>query len=554
MPKITRWTAACSMLVALLATAAPAENPLPRTSIVQRGANRFLEDTQYMMSLTPEGRQQWPNVKGFFEDIFLLGIDRGRPLRIDVMLGDGPARYRPSFPVGNEKQFLQNLEDFGIEQRKRATGYWQLRDGFEGYLRIKDQYGSIAEEGHDTDVPATLPDPAAAIAPILAADYDLAVELVNDDLKPASMKTRAASFRRDVREEMLALVARREDEAKEDYELRRLTAEQQLDEWEWFFAESQRAVAGWTADVTTGVGTGESRLDPIPDTDLAKAVKLLGVDPSHFANVPVVDDSILSVRVNHPLDAIRKQRLADYYAGLAGNLRAKIAAGTRTDAEKAAMTEISDLVVKMFADGAAAGMADGFVEIAPFANDLHVAVAGVRSPNGKAADAIVKLLPKANPKIQVTMDKATVGNVAIHEIVAPLDAYPHLAFLFGKNTTMYLGTSKDVVWFAAGPNAMASLETAINVVDQPNAGKAEDPFVTVKLRLAPWLEFRNLRAGGKGDPELRKIVMDALADGDDSLNVEVSRDGDSLTGKLTVRDGIMRMVGRLMAKFSKENL
>lgn len=544
------------LLAALCSAPLHAQGPLPRTSIVQRGADRLLEDVQYMMSLTPEGREQWPTVKSFAEDIFLLGVNRAQPLRIDVILGDGPTRYRPAFPVAKERDFLDNLEGFGIDTRKKGTGFWQLRGGFDGYLRIKDGYGSIAEEKHEADIPESLAAPTSAIKPLIDADYDLALELSNTAVDPASMKTRAEKFREHVRTAILEKVGRLEDESKEDYDLRVLTIEQQLSDYEWFFAETAHVVAGWSADVRTGVGTSTFVVDPIPGSELEAAIKLLGEEPSYFANIPEAEGAILSLRLNHPLDPHRKANFEAFYASLATALRAQVDAGAKSDDEKEAAKQVSDLVIGMLADGARAGVADGFAEVAPIGGDgAHVGVAGIKSPDGKTADAIVKLLPKANEKFQVKLDTMLVADVAIHEVIVPLGELPHFEFIFGKNPVLYIGTSQDAVWFAAGPNALPSLQSAINLVgkEQP-ALEPGAPFAKLRMQLRPWLEFRERRAGESGDPELRKIVMTALATGDDTLSLECSREGNQLKGNMVIRDGVMRMIGRMMAKFSKENL
>lgn len=144
----------CSMLVS-----ARADDSVPHVTIMQPGANRLMEDLKFLLELTDKSEQeQWANVEANL-DIFLEGIDRDRPIRIDLLLGGKVVRYRPSFPVKKLDDFLINLDSFGIENKKisNSKNFYQLKEAFEGYLRYKDKYGSIGEKKED--VPTDLPDP-----------------------------------------------------------------------------------------------------------------------------------------------------------------------------------------------------------------------------------------------------------------------------------------------------------------------------------------------------------------------------------------------------------
>lgn len=546
------------VFVAGLTTSVPAQAPKtsPRISIVQRGATRLLEDTQHMMSLSDEGEEQWETVQEFVEEIFLLGVDRSRPMRIDLVIGDGPTRYVPAFPVEDEDNFLTNLNNFDIDDRKKGKGYYELRDAFEGWLRFKDGYALIAEKDFAGDIPATIADPATAIAAILEKDYDLAAEIVNADVTQEARDTRRETFHKNVFDELVAAVGSRDDESKEEFDLRKLGIEQQLTEFERYYADTATARIGWTADTKKVTGTADILLEAIPESELAAALVLLNKAPNRFANVQRSENAILSLRLNNPLDPLRRKHFEEFYALLRPVLKTRINEKEGLEAgEKQGREKLVDLVIDMLDAGAQAGVAEGFAEIVPNGKS-HTGVVGIRSPNGKQADDIVAMLPTANGKIAIKTNAATVGGVTIHEVTLPIEELPGLASLFGESNTILVGTEKEVVWLAAGPDAMTALTNAINDVAKPNEGSAADPFLDLSMRLRPWMDVRSKSAGETGgDPALREIVLESLKNGDDSLSLTLGRDDQNrVNGKLVVKEAVFRLVGRLMAKFSKENL
>jgi hypothetical protein len=91
--------------------------------------------------------------------------------------------------------------------------------------------------------------------------------------------------------------------------------------------------------------------------------------------------------------------------------------------------------------------------------------------------------------------------------------------------------------------------------------------IDVRVRIHPWLtlldqirskqpipttrEGKTLR---KEQAEQRAAVLAATKNGDDILAFEVHRNGDQITGTLSVVKGILRFVGKEVARFTKDNL
>ena len=79
------------------------------------------------------------------------------------------------------------------------------------------------------------------------------------------------------------------------------------------------------------------------------------------------------------------------------------------------------------------------------------------------------------------------------------------------------------------------------------------------MRLGPLVELRERVAAEEEsdddeDGKFRAMATEAFKAGDDRFEASLSRKDADITGVMSVETGIMRMVGKLIADFSKENL
>lgn len=574
MPQVIRFLLIPTLLVASAATANAQKEATPSVTIVQAGADRLLGDIEYMLKLTDaEDQKQIKVLNDFFKDIFLKGVDSKRPIRIDVILGDGPTRYRPHFPISSLKDFRDNLNNFGIKSRKKTSSLYELKDAFVGWMRYRNKYASVGEE--KTDVPLSIDNPVLSIKPLLEAGYDLAVNVANSKTGEKDQAARRKAFRDGLRKEYLAAVKKKDDESDDDFAVRKMLTEQQLVELERYYVESAKTTLGWTTDAELGEGRLNLNLAPIAETSLAKSVELLDQAPSHFANVPKSKNAILAVRLNHPLDDLRTKHFTELCALLRKTADSKIDASKERDKDqKTNGKKVASLIFDILDANVKAGVADGFIEVRAQATGKHTLVGGIKVINGNQADAIVQLLDKAGPNREVKMNVAAVGGVAIHRVTLPWDKPKELVDFFGSDTDIYIGTAKDAVWFSIGEQAVRELSDDAAIVAQPNTGKPDAPFVDLLVKVSPWVELIQKLRPVQADPkiqqvsqktgdkkkikvdrgELRKMALSAFAAGDDVVTLQLVRAGANVEGSLQVQPGILRLVGKLVAKFSRENV
>lgn len=539
------------MAFSLVAPAA-AQDEIPRVSLVHPGADRLKEDLKFLLSLTNETEQKQTEVVLDYVELFQSGVDPTRPICMDLLIENQAIRYLSSFPVADLDDFLDNVDSFGIQVSRRGSSLYQLKKAFEGYMRFDRRLGYASISESRDDVPISMPDPREPVRPLIEAGYDVGAQLVNSADNQESRRTSFAN----VREELMAAVKQMQNESAEDFEVRRLLTEQQINEVERYFVEAAKVLVGWTTDIESRSGSGELQLYPIPDSDLAATIAQLQQTPSDFANVAQNAEAILSGRINHPLDEFRVKQLLEAYEVLEARGKARIDGTQLTDEQKTVAKQMTEMVFEMLAAGAEAKMLDGFVEVVTNASGKHTIYGAIRSPDGTKADAIVALVPDLMLNATAELKFAEHENVSIHKLVIPDEDLEFIEFL-SDDRSVLLGTSPEAVWYAAGEGALEKLKEAITAAGAENAGNADAPFFTATFRAGPWVRLRDKRLAkreDKGNEQVRKLALEAFEGDDDRVTVSLRRVEDHVVGKMQVDVGILRFAGKLVAMFSKENL
>ena len=539
---------------AALPAAAAEPRPLaPKVQLITTNAAHVLEDLEWVMSLTtPEEQKQHPVLVDYLE-IFLIGVDRTKMLRMDPILTGEVERYRTAVPVLNFNQFrTRNLEPLGMNIRRIARTLYRLKmqEDVIGYMRFKDGYASFGEQ--KTDVPIDLVEPRSDVGHLLKAGYDAALDGRNGS---EGIAERHGYFPA-IRKQRLAELKQREDETAEEFNVRRVSADNSLDMEERLYAEAARLLLGLTIDRQQEQARMEIRVEPLADTDLKKEIDSYGQRASDFAAIPRGDDqSILSARINQPQDMLRQENLL----GLSAAMRSRELAYTRTDdTYKGEAQEAMLAAVNMFFDlaneGVKTGLIDCFAEGQPTADGKYSLTAAARTSDGTKFIELLELLPKTGD-VEVNLKVEETGGVQIHRTGIPELHRAWFEYFFGTQE-LYVGTEKDRVWLAAGAGALENLKAAIGVVTDKEAdrGPADAPYMDIVMRPGPWLELRQFRRGTGGDEKLRKMAIEAFQPGDDRMTLLLKRVEEHVEGQLVGHRGTMRLLGKMFADFSKENL
>ncbi len=529
----------------------------PQVHFMLGGATQLIQDMQSVMSLTSQKQQeQTKNIKNYLDMIF-KGMSFDRLMRMDLIFGDGPVRYRPAFPLEDEKiLWTKNLIPNGIQKKRRVAGALCSTQGaFVGFLRIRDQYAIFAEKRED--LPVKAPPPDEELAHLAKLTHHAAMELIND---PDGTEARRKSYNnkeKGLRKELAKQIKKLNSETQETYDLRKLAFDQQLDELELLYVEAEYSRTLAYFDQATKTMSMDFELKPIPATVLAKSIQNLNQAPQSFANVPKAPKSNMSLRVRFPLDQMRQRHLTEMLE-LLRNISHKKADKnqTRTAEQKAAAEEVIDLSFALLLNNVKGGMADGFFESHPNPAGTHTAISGFQAVDGNAPLAILNLLEKCREGQKVTLNLAEENGVKIHSFLMSEKQFPGFREFFGSDT-VYVGTSPETIWMGAGPKAVEELQAAIREVAKPNTGKAEDPFFTISGRLTPWLELQQKSypdSGNKTFQDICQMLIEAGKPGDDRFSAWMNRKANDMVGKWSAEPGWARFLGIYLADFSKKNL
>ncbi len=536
----------------------------PKVRVMHAGAARLIQDMEAVLSLTsPVEQEQTRKIRDYLELSF-IGMSFDRLMRLDILFGGGPHRYRIAFPLEDERElWAKNLIPNGIQKKRRYSNtLYSTQGSYEGFLRIRDAYAIFATKREE--LPATGPAPDEEVAHLRKLTDSAALELIND---PEGVEYRRKSYNADdgdevpdgLRDELSDKFkkTRTKSESQESFDLRELLFEHQLDEIERLYVEAARLLLVSHFDLAKKTLSADFQLKAIPNTALAKSVQSLNQAPLSFANVPQSPRSNMSLRVRFPLDEMRRQNLTETLEMLRKIAHKEADENkNKTAGQQDAADEVIDLSFQLLLDNVKGGLADGFFESHSNPDGTSTAIGAFKAENGNAPIEILKLLEKtrADQKVELNLDKE--GGVAFHSFLVSEDQHPGFRNFFG-GFKVYVGTSDDAIWLGAGPNVLEEMKTAIREVAKPNQGQASDPFFTVSGRIAPWLELHQKSypdAGSNAFRDYRRMMIEAGQPGDDRFQGWLNREGDTVVGKWSAQPGWARFLGKYLADFAKENL
>jgi hypothetical protein len=566
--------AAASIVVAGLATlpspvraadppaatqSAAAQDAAPSATVAVAGADDVMADIKYLLMLTdPDEQKQWKVLKEYLE-VFLIGIDPKLPSRVDMIFNEKANRTVWTIPVSNFPNFRKNNLAAILTPRIRdeGNGWWKLGSGkpndFNGWMQFTAPYDRIGETKDDVNLVPANPQPAALA--LLAQKYVLAVDIQNKQKSAAALAKRHELFQVS-RKQTLAALKKETGETPADFELKKKATGIEMDELEWYFSESEHATLGLALDTKKGIGRADVELTAIPNTPLAQNIAQLCTKPSLFANVERSKQPTLAFSINHPLGDIRKKTAVAMASLVRDRLKARVDGDEKRTAEqKDAAKQLIDKGFALVESGINAGTADGFIDVHAGASGKNVMLAGTRTGDGTKLDEIVSLMPKAYEGATVKLNVAEESGVKIHSIEFAKDKHPYWSDFIGADL-LYVGSSKDTLWAAAGEGSLDLLKAAIKKTKQPAAAGAEKaPWLELIVRLKPWIDDSLKQPPKKkGADHYPKLIQAGLHQGDDQLSARMTRDGNKVVGTFEVQQGILRSAGKIASDFSRENL
>ena len=550
-----------------------------RIKVVSPGVDRLKEDLQYLVGLspTPALKNQWLKTLEPLLDSFAQGLDSTKPMRVDLVFGKTEVGYEMHFPLTKlegKNGFLENLEGFGYNnkwnKKKPVPVLFELTQGkgknlkTVGFLRDANKHASIAPT--QAVIPANMPNPITPdLLAYLAKGYDVAAEMKNDPRDKVGMAARLANFK-ELRKQLEAGLTFKRDEDKSTYELRKLSAVQNLNEAERFLVQTELLTVNWVTDVVGKKGRGELSFLALPDTELEASAKLLSVKPSHFANVKPPAKPAATGRLNFAIDPMRAGHLKGFYKAFRPVLAKRLdgLATLKEADQKVAAKQAGDLIIDMLDAGLTVGAVDGFVDLTEADGGKHTLLFGIRAANGKVVDQILGLFPKIWPGYEIKINMAAVGETSLHELTVPEKRLPRFQKFFPDETHIYMATSKEAFWLAIGNNAQADLTAAINQAADPTPAMADPTIALFSANMsklvglvealqpeqAETTELKN--AAQKQRDKIRNLAEQAVAGCEPWLSMELKRNGNAIEATIDVTECALKFVGTMIADFAKD--
>lgn len=522
----------------------------PNISLAQINADGMIADLKYLVLDLADDKKGWSNLEELLPS-FLEGIDKTRPLRIDILLGENQKeRYRLILPISDLGDFRDNLEIFEISSKKQRNGPYILGNLFEGFMKYlqNEKYVVISEKLSEVN---EIDDPLKRIEGLLKEKYDFSALITNEKEGVEDRKKSMTSTRK----QLLAAVKKKRDETDNAFELRKLAFTHQMDELERLFVESEKMVIGWTTDAPANEGRLVFTLKALEGTSLDASIKQFATKPSYFANVPVKMDGILNGRINHPLDEMRKENFTAFYKLLLPSLQDRIDANKDlTDEQKTSGKKVAALIIEMLDAGKETSLVDGFIDSNSTTDGKYTLLGGIRSADGAKLKEIVELLPKVMKDQTVETDVVNEESLKIHKINIKTEYKAGFDELFGTGEALYVGSTPEALWVAAGPDSIKRITDASKLVKEPAPEKVSPEVIELNVKTLPWLKMVNKLRGEKGNQEIREMLIKSLTSTDDTFSFVMKREGETIDGKAKLDKGILKFIGNVIAKFSKETL
>lgn|GEM_PF-1122725 len=573
----------------------------PQIVLVHPGVNALNADLMSLFDLTSEEEKPYgEDLEAFIED-FALGINNDKPIIVHAITSSDPVCYLVWLPYEDRIDFLDNLESIGFPpfvQPENGNFYllddeidkgWLMlvpgagiknpdeEDG--GYavlalVMVPDKKEETSDEDHQklTDeltekvkklvLAAQIPEGSFKLLSKDGQQASIVVHLKNGALSADDQSSRRKTFN-DIRKEDMETVTKRPEETATEFDLRKGSAGYFYDEIERIYAEAS------DVDLRSNLNRDASTIQvffdgsAIKDSSLAESVALFGQTPDAFAAIQPLADNVLSGRLNHPVDEMRKKNANAYIDLLTADIHRRIdASETLNDEEKAATRILYDDVAKVFRDGFNSGNVNGFVEAVHDGKQFTI-VGAVSAPGSDALAETLKQVPLARSGNKVELSVATEAGITIHKL-GLAEGFVKLADdLFGAGADYLVGLGNDQVWLATGPGALEILQSKIKEAGEPESNKN---VLTADFRLGPWIQRLKELAEEREEPEavedraawrenlvrLRQMAESLVSD--DELSLSVTSDGTTVNGNLQIRKGVLTFLGRQIARMTKENL
>jgi hypothetical protein len=584
---ITRLAPALALLLFCTSPAIAQTPQDPQITIQHPGFQVLKKDLKSLLDLgTPADQKQWSNIEDFI-DTFVAGIDGSRPFQVQLLAGMTPSGYLAALPLdGGFQTFRDNVEGLGYELKRdgKDTSLYQFNMTLDsdqestpgaaaaedvGWMKVLADvdYLILSMSSTRSSMPQLKELTLAKKVADSGTGTGAVMQLINPDVTEAAQKHRRSSFTASRKTTMDAM-QKRPDETATRFEMRKLSSNLMLDEVERATAESETLQISLQMDhsaPTTPKVSVQGDLAAIAGTALATALQQFNTRPDAFAGIARLPGSALSLRINHPIDDMRKAGMTSFLNLVRDEVSAKLKNGSQRPAsEKEAIDGVVTDIVTHLRSGIDSGWMNIFVEAVPDGQGGFNSIGAYNAANAATLTEILPRMKDMHPGTQVELNVDKAGDYVIHRVQLGEGLLDVFDRLFGVRRDTFVAVGKDYVWLASGENALDTLKKTVAALAPPAATPAA---VHLEVALLPWARQMSDYYSRQTPPKEREALtawkaaersrargLESFEKGNDSLIVDIRAEAGHLLTSISIDTGLLRFIGREMAAFSKENL
>lgn len=543
---LTRWMAACGLVVAAVATplavAQTAGEAKPVAVVAFAGYDELMKDLNFIGEL---GDQKGASdmidqfVQMFTQGKGLAGFDKTKPIGAIIQTDGQMPSGAICLPVSDVNALLDVAKGFGVTVTDMGDGVSQIKapQGAGAFMKTTGSWAMLSMA--PTMFEGLPEDPGAAFT-ALTKDYDVAVKLL--------MKNLPESYRQQAIDAMTqGGQARRQNESDEEYAARQKMFEAQMAEMKEYFNDLDELTVGIKVDGEKKNALFDFAYTALPGTKLAKEIAAnsnVKTDFAGFSKPEAAMNLSFASAGNSPDVAQIKQAMETALAK--GTAAIEKTDKIKDDASKAKAKEALEDFLGAVQATLEGGVTDGGASL-ELGDKSFTIVAGVYvADTAKVLDGIKKYAEVESTELpKVELDAETVGDVKFHNITYKIKADDEKAKeLLTKNGEMIVGVGKKAVYFAMGSDPVAAVKAAI-AASAKSPKKAILPFeMTVGLTQA--LEFAKSVADEDKKPLIENLSDAVSASATDSDHIRMVGEPikNGIRMRLELQEGVLRAIGK----------
>lgn len=524
--------------------------PAPTVTVILKSAGEAFDDVDHIFKLANSPDQSKTLTETL--SLFLEGVDRQRPVFAQGFLAGTDLKFVFALPMASTKElklFLKNMNDLDLTNKAvvGTPNLYEVGGLIEqgAFIRYDEtlKYAIIAEWKEEANAYKTLPDIK------LLGSNDVVVLIENTKEQAAERKN---VFGR-LRKEGVDALKRGADESQAAFDVRKKAAIHQLDEIERYFVESEKIRIGWTLDTARSQASVNIDLTPLAGTPLAESVALIGKHPNRFAKLSA-EGAVVVVDTNFPLDEMHKTQLLEQTPLTVTAIHDEVEKNAKLSAaEKQAGKELATLGGEIASGLAQVGVVNGALRVYPGSSGSFVSIGSGSIEDGAKFTEFLKKGAERLGSDALTPDVDAEGDVKIHKLsfAAYQKDFPELLAADGM---VYVGVGANQVWVGSGEGALPRLKEAIKGASaEPTTN---DIAISIAGNLLPWAKILDRQQAKEkiGDAALRKMALEAFSAGGDTWTLKLWRDDKQAKVQVELNEGVLRLGGKVGAKFVKESL